>query len=150
MYGLYLFGATGEAARSTTLGAVRVGHGKLTDAGRARGVQSLAMFDNDRYNELLAKVPELGFRELIDIRHAIKKFLGTMPHDGPKEILTEASDAGRWLGDNLYNWASSQIENPDLQRTDTEADELSVLQSKFALAVARAEKATRQAFVQTE
>ncbi|MGH9196374.1 MAG: hypothetical protein ACRD1T_11610 [Acidimicrobiia bacterium] len=148
MYGL--FGATGEAATSTTLGAVRVGHGKLTDAGRTRGVQSLAMFDNDRYNELLAKVPELGFRELIDIRHAIKKFLGTMPHDGPKEILTEASDAGRWLGDNLYNWASSQIENPDLQRTDTEADELSVLQSKFALAVARAEKATRQAFVQTE
>jgi len=64
--------------------------------------------------------------------------------------LTEASDAGRWLGNSLYNWASSQIENPDLQRTDTEADELSVLQSKFALAVARAAKATGQAFVLTK
>lgn len=70
--------------------------------------------------------------------------------DGSKEILTEASDAARWLGDNLYNWASSQIENPDLQRTDTEADELSVLQSKFALAVASAEKATGQPFVPPE
>lgn len=108
------------------------------------------MFDSDRYNELLAKVPELGFRELIDIRHTIRKFLGTVPQDGPREILTEASDAGRWLGDNLYNWASSQIENPDLQRTDTEADELSVLQSKFALAVARAEKAIGQVLVPTE
>ena len=82
------------------------------------------MFDEDRYNELLGKVPDLGFRELIDIRHAIKSLLETVTDDGAREILTEASDAANWLGDNLYDWASSRIENPDLERTDTEADQL--------------------------
>ena len=105
------------------------------------------MFDDDRYNELLAKVPDLGFRELIDIRHAIKRILETVTDDYARAILTEASDAAKWLGDNLYDWASSRIENPDLQRTDTEADQLSVLQSKFALAVATVEKATGQVLV---
>ena len=105
------------------------------------------MFDDDRYNELLAKVPDLGFRELIDIRHAIKSLLETVTDDGAREILTEASDAAKWLGDNLYDWASSRIENPDLERTDTEADQLSVLQSKFAVAVAKVEKATEQILV---
>jgi hypothetical protein len=102
---------------------------------------------DDRYNELLTKVPELGFRELIDIRHAIKSLLETVTDDEPRGILTEASDAAKWLGDNLYDWASSRIENPDLQRTDTEADQLAVLQSKFALAVAKVEKATGQILV---
>ena len=105
------------------------------------------MFEDDRYNELLTKVPELGFRELIDIRHAIKSLLETVTEAEAKEILTEASDAGKWLGDSLYDWASSRIENPDLERTDTEADQLSVLQSKFALAVAKVEKATGQILV---
>jgi hypothetical protein len=102
---------------------------------------------DDRYNELLTKVPELGFRELIDIRHAIKGLLETVTDDESRGILTEASDAAKFLGDNLYDWASSRIENPDLQRTDTEADQLAVLQSKFALAVAKVEKATGQILV---
>lgn len=105
------------------------------------------MFDGDRYNELLTKVPDLGFRELIDIRHAIKGLLETVTDDDTRAILTEASDAAKWLGDNLYDWASSRIENPDLQRTDTEADQLSVLQSKFAVSVATVEKATGQTLV---
>ncbi len=104
------------------------------------------MFDNDRYNELLALVPTLGLQELIDIRHAIKKYMAGIPHDGPREILDDANHAGMWLQDNIYYWDINQIENPDLTRTETEDQELSHLQSKFALAVARAEKATGQVF----
>jgi hypothetical protein len=52
-----------------------------------------------------------------------------------------------FLQDNLFIWESSQIEDPDLKRTDTEEQELSLLQSKFAVAMARAEKATGQVFV---
>ena len=105
------------------------------------------MFEEDRYDQLLTKVPQLGFRELIDIRHAIKSHLETVTDDEAGAVLTEASDAAKWLGDNLYDWASSRIENPDLQRTDTEADQLAVLQSKFAMAVAKVEKATGQILV---
>lgn len=108
------------------------------------------MFDNARYSELLTKVPDLGLQDLIDIRHAIKNHLATVPHDGPTEILTEADHAGMWLQDNLYYWESNQIQNPDLTRTDTEQEELSLLQRRFALAVATAEKATGQVFVATE
>ena len=108
------------------------------------------MFDNDRYGELLAKVPDLGLQDLIDIRRAIKKYLATVPHDGPRAILTEADHAGMFLQDNLFIWESSQIEDPDLARTDTEEQELSLLQSKFAVAMARAEKATGQFFVPSQ
>lgn len=107
------------------------------------------MFDKDRYSELLTKVPDLGLQDLIDIRHAIKNYLATVPDDGPRQMLTDADHAGMWLQDNVYYWDSNQIQNPDLTRTDTEQEELSLLQRRFALAVAAAEKATGQMFVPT-